>query len=477
MEIEVAERENRLTPSLKCGTVVVQPGQPLQFTELEESEKAGAASAVGNSVGVTLREYMRAARALLEGKYKDHRELAPPHMRESCDVFAMRCPDGMLVRYDLSRAKAMVRCAESSTSLREVAPPFSEQLIHFPEDPLSYVPPIGGPELVLTLNNSAEGKPTEIERFRPLVYAKTTLPDGFKMPLPPARPPCLVSIPNEFDLQMQGTLVPSDEPFAIDGPNAQDFIARSSFRLPVGWQVVEIYPVLGDEYWKPEYAPMWAELDLLAVIAQKNATASRLNGVDSRGALRKFYANLLAEFGTLLTGPEEPVHQFLKQHPELLCPTHERSWSKLPFGDRVSDFVFREPHYDYQLVEIEAPIRELFRKDGQQREELTHALNQISDWIQYLANNKKRVEEELGLTGISTNPRTLVVIGRSASLTEENCAKLATLQAQQNKLRILTYDDLLATARANLERLLGPLDLQGQNIEFFYYKEPPQRSR
>ena len=127
-------------------------------------------------------------------------------------------------------------------------------------------------------------------------------------------------------------------------------------------------------------------------------------------------------------------------------------------------------------MEIEAPIRELFRKDGQQREELTHALNQISDWIQYIANNKQRVEEELGLTGISTNPRTLVVIGRSASLTEENRAKLATLQAQQNKLRILTYDDLLVTARTNLERILGPLDLQGQNVEFFYYKEPPQRS-
>ena len=335
----MGERENKRAPLLKSGTVVVQPGQPLQFTEVVDSEKVVAASGVGNSVGVTLRAYMRAASALLKDKYKVHEDLAPPHMRGSCDVFVIRCPDGMLVRYDPTREKAMVRCAEVSTSVREVAPQFSEQVIHFPEDQSSYVPPGVGPELVLALTDPAGVTTTEM-RFRPLVYAKTTLPEGFNMPLPPARPPCLVSIPNEFDLQMEGALVPVDEPLTIDGPNTQPFIARSPFKLAVGWQMVEIYPVLGDEYWRPEYAPMWAELDLLAVIAEKNVTSRRFNGVDSRGALRKSYAKLLADFGKLLTEPEGRVHQFLKQHPELLCPTHERIWLKLPFGNRVSDFRF-----------------------------------------------------------------------------------------------------------------------------------------
>lgn len=217
---------------------------------------------------------------------------------------------------------------------------------------------------------------------------------------------------------------------------------------------------------------MWAEIDLLATIVQKNLTTSTLSGLDSRAEIRKCYAALLDEFDALLVGPEEPVHQFLKQHPELLCPTNDRYWSKLPLGDRVSDFVFREPYNDYQLVEIEAPIRKLFRKNGQQREELTHAINQIMDWIQYIANNKQRVEEEFGLIGISTNPRSLVVIGRSSSLTEENRRKLATLQAQQNKLRILTYDDVIAAARANLERLLGPLTRKGENAELYFFKDP-----
>jgi len=207
------------------------------------------------------------------------------------------------------------------------------------------------------------------------------------------------------------------------------------------------------------------------MIAQKNAIASNLGTLDSRGAARKHYARLLEEFEALLTGPEEPARQFLKENPGLLCATHEQFWSKLPFGDRISDFVFRESHNDYLLVEIEAPIRELFRRDGQQRQELTHAIDQITDWIQYISDNKQKVEEDLGLTGISTNPRILVVIGRSQSITEEYRRKLASLQALHNKLRILTYDDLIASARANLERILGPLGFKGQNVELYFFKQ------
>ena len=143
-------------------------------------------------------------------------------------------------------------------------------------------------------------------------------------------------------------------------------------------------------------------------------------------------------------------------------------WSKLPFGERVSDFVFREAYNDYLLVEIEAPHRLLFRKDGQQREELTHAINQTAEWIEYIGNNKQKVEEEL--VGISTNPRSLVVIGRSASLSEENRRRLTTLQTQHSKLQILTYDDVISNARANLERLFGPMGIVAQNAELYFFK-------
>jgi len=444
--------------------------------EVDVADSTSApANSIRKTIGATFKAYRKAAKELLEGKYISQRELAPANMRGPCNIFVLRCSDGILVRYDEAREEQpKIRCAELEVGLAEVAPQFSEQVIHFPSDPQTYVPAPGGVELGLSITDPKTGASKFSLKIRPMIYTTTTLPSDFTMPLPPARPTCLASIHNEMDVQLHGVLERSDAPAGFSGPDAEQFIAHSRFKLPVGWQTIEIYPPLGDEYWKPEFAPMWAELDLLAAIAQTNAMSSALRALDGRGAARKHYSELLDEFGKLLEGPEEPAHQFLKQHPELLCPTFDRYWSKMPFGNRVSDFVFREPDNDYLLVEIEAPHRELFRKDNQQREELTHAINQTTDWIQYITDNKQKVEEELGLTGISTNPRTLVVIGRSASLTEDSRHKLATLQALQNKLRILTYDDLIASARANLERILGPLDMKGQNVELYFFKEPLQ---
>ena len=81
------------------------------------------------------------------------------------------------------------------------------------------------------------------------------------------------------------------------------------------------------------------------------------------------------------------------------------------------------------------------------------------------------VEETHGLAGISSTPRTLVVIGRSATLTEENRRKLTVIQGQRSKLRILTYDDVIAMARANLERLFGPMSLRAQNLKLYFYRD------
>jgi antiviral defense system Shedu protein SduA len=475
----MAGNKGRPTLGRKRGTVSAEAGQPLKFIEEEnpsdQDEPRAEDDPYFSAIAETLAAYRKAAHALLEGKYADQKQIAPLHMREPYDIFVIRCIDGIFVRYDLAPdGEGSVRCAETKAGVAEIAPRFSENMIHLPSDPSTYIPPDGGPVVSMLRSEIKTGITEELLRYRPLIYAKPTLPDNFELPKPPARPPFLVSVNNEFHFQIGGFVAPSDSPLDPQGPDAQCFIAQGSrTRLPVGWQTIEIYSVVGEEYWKPEYASTWAELDLLAVIAQINALQSSLTTLDGRGATRSKYASVLEEFKGLLNGLEEPVHQFLKEHHELLCPTATAWWSKLDFGDRVSDFVFREPYDDYLLVEIEAPIRKLFRQDGQQREELTHAINQTLDWIQHIANNREKVEQDLGLRGISTNPRTLIVIGRSDSLTEDDRRKLVTIQAQHNKLRILTYDDVLATARTTLERILGPLSLQGQNAELYYYKSPP----
>lgn len=458
---------------MKQGKVVAEAGKPLQFLDSVETDSTPSA---GQEDAIRIRDalvaYHHAARTLLEGKYTCFAELAPQHLRSRCNISVLRCSDGVFVRYDAATPdEARARAGEIDRSLSDLAPQFSDQMVHFGTSAKDFQPNELAPGLTMETRDST-GTTEQSMTLRFGIFANSQLPEGFKLPIPPTRPVCLVSIQNEVVLEMGGLVVPVDTPLRIDGPDVDQFIVHSRFKLPVGWLAIEVYPLLGDEYWRPEHASMWAELDILAIAAQRNLQEVQLTALDPRAETRRRYAALLHEFELLLQRPEEPVHQFLRQHPELISPTCDMYWSKLAFGARVSDFVFREPHNDYELVELEAPIRRLFRRDGQQREELTHAINQIADWIKYIEDNKKTVEEHLGLTGISTSPRSLVVIGRSESLTDENRRKLTTLQNQISKLRILTYDDLLAGARANLERILGPLTLfiTGENVRLCFFK-------
>jgi hypothetical protein len=375
----------------------------------------------------------------------------------------------VFVRYDATtEGDPRVRAAATDQSLSEIAPHLSEHVVRFGEAPKQPDPNQLGPKLAFNVIDPTGA--TKEWLTHPVIFAATQLPDGFQLPSPPARPICLASIQNELTIHLFGCIAPSDAPLQMDGPDVQQFITRSHLKLPVGWHAIEIYPLLGAEHWKPEYAAIWAELDILAIAAQRNLQERQLADLDPRAETRRQYAALLAEFERLLQGPEEPVHQFLRQHPELISPTCDKHWSKVPFGATKSDFVFREPTDDYELVELEAPDRQLFRQDGQQHGDLTHAINQTTDWVRYIEDNKRTVEGELGLSGISTNPRRSVVLGRSKSLTQDNRRKLTTPQNDHPKLRILTYDDLLSSARANLERVLGPLSFVGQNVRVYCFK-------
>jgi len=83
----------------------------------------------------------------------------------------------------------------------------------------------------------------------------------------------------------------------------------------------------------------------------------------------------------------------------------------------VSDFVFREPNNDYEFggnrSTNSVPSLE---GTGSQREELTHAMNQIADcWVIWGITNAI-MEQKYGLTGFRRNPRTLIIIGRSDTI-------------------------------------------------------------
>jgi len=82
------------------------------------------------------------------------------------------------------------------------------------------------------------------------------------------------------------------------------------------------------------------------------------------------------------SGSEEVVHQWLKrkEHYCFLDLDAVKVWSKVPFGAHVSDFVIRKSDGSYQLIEIEAPRFDLFRKgDDEMTAPLNHAISQTKD--------------------------------------------------------------------------------------------------
>lgn len=469
-----AETEKR-----KRGRLEVRGGQPIAF--VEDSSISDSAidppphlTEATSLLTATLKAYRDAVRDLLSGTYSELRNLAPSHLREPCDIAAICCRDGIIVRWDLGKEGATkVRAGAIDSTLTDLAPKFSDSFLHFPIDRANYDLGEAGIKLEMFKVDLQTGEKQAISTMRFVVLGDLRRDAGPSIPQPPNKPPLLVSLTNELQVVMGGVVVPADPKASGNIDKTREFVAQGSIKLQTGWQALEVYPAFQSEYWKPEFAPLWAERDLLAAVARHQVAQAELATIDPNVSARRLFKALLDELAALLDGPEEPAHQFLKAHPEIISPTHLAAWSKLRLGDHVTDFVFREPPDDYVLVEIESPLRELFRNDGQQRQELTHAFNQILDWRIFLEQHLTEAQTELGLKGISSNPRSLIVIGRSAALTDTNRRKIAALQGQIPKLRILTYDELILSCKAMAENLFGPLDITGVNLEILYPPSAP----
>jgi len=291
------------------------------------------------------------------------------------------------------------------------------------------------------------------------------------LPKPPLKPYCLLSAHNAIEIQLQGELVNIGQELGT----GQNFLARTLFRMNVGWECIEVYPFFDLDHWKPDYAKLWAENDLLAALVARQLHESQLNSLDPLAGARTYFSAVLNEYSSLLdTDPEreETLHTYLGEHPALIYPAHTAIWSKLGIGAHFTDFVFRDALGEYVLVELERSTLPLFKADGDTSYDLNHAKNQVIDWKRYIEDNLATVQKELGLTGISSNPRSIVIIGRSKTLTAENRRKLVSIENESPRTKIMTYDDVLLNARAVAENLFGPLNSIQGNTQIFYLPKP-----
>jgi Shedu protein SduA, C-terminal len=154
---------------------------------------------------------------------------------------------------------------------------------------------------------------------------------------------------------------------------------------------------------------------------------------------------------------ERPIQQFLTTNPVFLVRHlsggHGR-WvipQKKLGAEFVPDFVVGHKDsagYHWTLVELESPRAPMFTRAGTPAKQLNHALKQIRDWHSWLESNRDyakrpRLENGLGLTNISTNPRALILISRRSLLRPEDTERRRQLQRAQPRLSIHTYDWLL----------------------------------
>ena len=99
---------------------------------------------------------------------------------------------------------------------------------------------------------SADGTAREIAKQR--IFAVAPLPSesiGTSKSLK-SRPIPLVSVRNQFDLLME---------VELDGNQAghrNRFLVRNQFRLPVGWEAIELFPPFQTDKWSPDFAQIWA---------------------------------------------------------------------------------------------------------------------------------------------------------------------------------------------------------------------------
>jgi hypothetical protein len=460
-------------PTFK-GRITVQPGKPIEVSDREELPPTRTVGtdvqrAELNAIAETLAHYQREARELLSSTYRELADVAPPHLRVPCDCWVVLGDDGIIVRWDIHVGddKPTIRMAwpqETPTTMEALSPGFSERYVYCVTDLSTFQLPADVQKLQLAIGNAATGESRVVGETG--IAAIVNWTEIQKQPRPTAnRPIPLVSITNEVDIDLGGEERDiAAEPRAGTG---REFVIATRMRLAVGWEAFQIYPPFESSIWRTEVARDWAELDILAAAAQRNLRQQRLDAIDPRAATRREYSDLLNAFRALLDGPEAGLQDFLEANPQLLSPTHLRMWKKVPLGRHVTDLVFREPS-DYTLVELEAPSRALFRKDGQQTQELTHAIDQVHDWLRYIEDNLDTVRRELGLEGISSHPACLVVIGRSAGLSEDDKRKLATMLRTLPKFRILTYDDALLAATQSITNLLGPLPITSGGVEVYY---------
>jgi len=149
---------------------------------------------------------------------------------------------------------------------------------------------------------------------------------------------------------------------------------------------------------------------------------------------------------------ERELHEFLKANPLALDSYGCHMLSEVRLGDKYRiDLILQYSLDDKRilLIELERSDYVLFTKSGRPREKITHAIQQVEDWLRWWQENPTKLPAHLDG---SIHPDGLVVVGRSHNLDDDTKKRLLHLN-HNRRVKVITYDDLLERLNNLIENI------------------------
>lgn len=151
---------------------------------------------------------------------------------------------------------------------------------------------------------------------------------------------------------------------------------------------------------------------------------------------------------------EELLQQFLDENPILLHQfPAERILPKPPIlTSYVADFGIVTPQKELILIELETTTTRLMKKNGGIAAPLSHAFDQVRDWLHEVDEHRLAVLDSLKIDRDDVSlVRGVIIAGRDSGYDARNLRKLKG--ADWGRVTFLTYDDLLFSLDALIRRV------------------------
>jgi len=307
----------------------------------------------------------------------------------------------------------------------------------------------------------------------------------------PSDPYFCLEYPSHAILTFKGELQKGKRPHLLVYWSGTDFVMADDYGNYLAYRLLQIDPVpcaiLGD--FQPKLPRVgksggWEVLppvpvrrtppplrDIVCEDEIDRHIEHRLQQIDSFDRRLNFFPRLVEAASRLVfllqkqDVQEKEVHRFLQNHPEVIDATASLTLSEVRLGgDYRIDMVLQHEIGSVKhtmLVELENPRHELFTKAGRPRACVTHAVQQVEDWIRWWREHPDSVPAPIVP---EFPPSGLVIIGRSQNLSSKEESILEHLNSNR-LVNVLTYDMILHRYETMLRSILAVQGFYGVNTQ------------